>query len=292
MTPKTELVIDSKSVLGEGPIWDARNNRLLFVDIEKHLLFMYQPSSGSLKHIDIGQRVSAVVPKRDGNLLLALEKRISILNLDTQDLDIVLEVENDLPANRFNDGKCDPAGRFWIGTMAMDMSDGRANLYRVDQDLTIKRMLDEVTISNGLAWSLDSKKMYYIDTPTRKVDCFDYDNATGEICNRRSVIEIPETMGYPDGMTIDAKGQLWIALFGGGIVTCWNPDRGTLIKSYPIPAINVTACAFGGEDLDELYVTTAKFQMADEDSEIYPHAGSVFRLKPGFNGLPSFEFND
>jgi sugar lactone lactonase YvrE len=151
-------------------------------------------------------------------------------------------------------------------------------------------MLPGITISNGIVWSLDRSRMYYIDTPTRKVDCFEYDDMTGDIGNRRTVIEIPQAMGYPDGMTIDSDGQLWIAMFGGAAVTCWNPNEGRLIASYPIPAINVTSCAFGGDALDELYVTTARFQMADEQFSTYPQAGGLYRLKPGASGLPCFEF--
>ncbi len=292
MVQNSELVIDSRSLLGEGALWDYKRKRLLWVDIEKHLLYFYDPVADKLRSIDMGQRIGTVVPKRDGALLVALEKSVAVMDPDTETLETVLRVENDLPHNRFNDGKCDPAGRFWVGTMAMDMNVGNASLYRIDPDYRIKRMLKGITISNGIAWSLDHTRLYYIDTPARKVECFDYDNDTGDIGNRRTLFEVPKAMGYPDGMTIDSEGQLWIAMFGGAAVSRWNPNEGRLIASYPIPANNVTSCAFGGEAFDELYVTTARIQMTDEEFNRYPQAGGVFRLKPGVSGLPCYEFKN
>ena len=290
MVQKSELVIDSISLLGEGTLWDYKRKRLLWVDIEKHLLYLYDPVADQLRSIDMGQRIGTVVPKQDGALLVALEKSVAVMDPDTERLETVLKIENDLLHNRFNDGKCDPAGRFWVGTMAMDMNVGNASLYRIDSDYRIKRMLKGVTISNGIAWSLDHTRLYYIDTPARKVECFNYDNDTGDIGNRRTLFEVPKAMGYPDGMTIDSEGQLWIAMFGGAAVSCWNPDEGRLIASYPIPANNVTSCAFGGEAFDELYITTARIQMTDEEFNRYPQAGGVFRLKPDVRGLPCYEF--
>jgi sugar lactone lactonase YvrE len=292
MVQNAELVINSKCLLGEGALWDHRRKRLLFVDIEKHLLYLYDPVADKLRSIETGQRIGTVVPKQDGRLLVALEKSVAVLDLDTETAETVLEVEPDLPHNRFNDGKCDPAGRFWVGTMAMDMKEGNAGLYRIDPDYKIKRMLPGVSISNGIAWSRDHTRLYYIDTPSRKVDCFDYDHHTGDISQRRTIIEVPEAMGYPDGMTIDTEGCLWIAMFGGAAVTCWSPEERRLIASHPIPANNVTSCTFGGEALDELYITTARIQMTAEDSSKYPQAGGVFRFKPGVRGLPCYEFKN
>jgi len=292
MTQNAELVIDSKSNLGEGALWDYNRKRLLFVDIEMHQAYLFDPVADKLKSVDAGQRIGTVVPGQDGRLLVALEKTMAMLDPDTGDLEVVAEVEPDLPHNRFNDGKCDPAGRFWAGTMALDGKVGNAGLYRLDSHYNIKKMVSGITISNGIVWSLDCTRMYYIDTPTRKVDCFDYDDKTGDIGNRRTIIEIPRAMGYPDGMTIDSEGRLWIAMFGGAAVSCWSPEEGRLVASYPIPAINVTSCAFGGDALDELYVTTARYLMLDEHFSKYPKAGGLYRLKPGASGLPCFEFKN
>jgi len=290
MTSKIEQVVDAECTLGEGAIWDGAQQRLVFVDIEKHLVLLYDPVAGSLRSISAGQRVSTVVPRQDGQLLVALEKSVAVLNPDTETFENVLEIEIDKPYNRFNDGKCDPAGRFWIGTMAMDMQPGKAGLYRIDKDYSVKRVLWNVTISNGIAWSPDHTRMYYIDTPTRKVDCFDYDPISGDIDNRKTVIEVPASLGFPDGMTIDNQGNLWIAMFEGAAVTCWNPDDGRLVSTFPLPAKNATSCAFGGARLDELYVTTATFQMAPEEMHRYPQSGRVFRIRPGNMGVPCFVF--
>ncbi len=290
MGQPAELIIDTSSMLGEGCIWDYNRQRLLFVDIEKCMLYIYHPETKDLRKIDVGQRLGTVVPTQDGKLLVALEKSVVVLDPATGSLETAAEIETDVPGNRFNDGKCDPAGRFWVGTVVEDMSEPRAALYRIDSDYSVKKMLAGVTNSNGIVWSLDHTKLYYIDTPTRRVVSFDYDLASGNIENRRPVIDIPGSMGYPDGMTIDAEGKLWIAMFEGAAVSRWDPDGGRLIDSYPIPAKNVTSCAFGGENLDELYVTTAQFLMTAEDLKAYPQSGGLFRLKLITKGIPCFEF--
>ena len=290
MGQPAELIIDTPSMLGEGCIWDYKRQRLLFVDIEKCMLYIYHPETKDLRQIDVGQRLGTVVPTQDGKLLVALEKSVVVLDPATESLETVAEIETDVPGNRFNDGKCDPAGRFWVGTVVEDMSEPRAGLYRIDSDYSVKKMVAGVTNSNGIVWSLDHTKLFYIDTPKRRVVSFDYDLASGNIENRRPIIEVPGSMGYPDGMTIDAEGKLWIALFEGAAVSRWDPDGGRLVDSYPIPAKNVTSCAFGGENLDELYVTTARFLMTTEDLKAYPQSGGLFRLKLITKGIPCFEF--
>ncbi len=292
MGQPAELVIDTPSILGEGCIWDYKRQRLLFVDIENCMVYIYHPETKYLRQIDVGQRVGTVVPTQDGKLLVALEKSVAVLDPATESLETAADIESDVSGNRFNDGKCDPAGRFWVGSLVEDMSEPRAALYRIDSDYSVTKMLADVTNSNGIVWSLDHTRLYYIDTPTRRVVSFDYDLASGDIENRKTVIEVPESMGYPDGMTIDAQGKLWVALFEGAAVSRWDPDGGRLIDSYPIPAKNVTSCAFGGENLDELYVTTARFLMTAEDLKAYPYSGGLFRLKLKTRGIPCFEFNN
>lgn len=290
MEPSVELIIDTPSILGEGCIWDYNQRRLLFVDIEKCRVFIYHPETKHLKDINVGQRVGTVVPTQTGKLLVALEKSVALLDPATEHLEIAVEIEQDLLGNRFNDGKCDPAGRFWVGSLTEDMSEPRAALYRVDSDFSAVKMLSGITNSNGIVWSLDHTKLYYIDTPTRRIFSFDYDLASGNIENRRPIVEVPASMGYPDGMTIDAENMLWVALFGGAAVSRWDPADGRLIDLYPIPAKNVTSCAFGGEKLDELYVTTARFLMTAGDLRAYPQSGGLFRLRPETKGVQCFEF--
>jgi sugar lactone lactonase YvrE len=285
-----ELVLDAKATLGEGAIWDSRWQRLLWVDIDEGEVHIFNPADLSDRTIMVGRKVGTVVPRESGGLMLAVEDGFAELDLGTGETKILYDPEPDLPDNRFNDGKCDPAGRFWAGTISLARKQGTANLYCMDTDLSVKRMLAGVTNSNGLVWSLDHTKMYYIDTPTRRVTAFDYDSDTGQIADPRPVVEVPPDTGKPDGMTIDAEGMLWVAHFSGARVTRWDPDTGEALEVVPVPALRVTSCAFGGEKLDELYITTARTGADDEELKKYPHAGGLFLARPGVRGVRASEF--
>lgn len=285
-----ELIVDAKATLGEGPSWDTRRGRLFWVDIIEGRIHVYDPVSQSTQAIDIGQMVGAVAPRRNGGLILATHHGFASLDLDSGLLTPIADPECKLPRNRFNDGKCDPAGRFWAGTMNMDWLAGKSSLYCLDTNGTVRRVVEGVTCSNGIAWSVDRSTMYYIDTFQQRVDAFDYNVGTGDIANRRTVIVVPEAWGKPDGMTIDADGMLWIALWGGGCVSRWNPGCGVLVQRIPIPASLVSSCAFGGKNLDELYVTTARVRMTEEQLSRQPHSGGLFRIRGGLQGMPSVEF--
>lgn len=284
-----ERALDAKATLGEGSIWDARRRRLLWVDIVAGQVHVYDPADGSDQVYEVGQPVGTVVPRRSGGLMLAVEHGFASYDLATGELTLLHDPEPDRPDNRFNDGKCDPAGRFWAGTMSGDRTPVAA-LYRMDTDHTVQCMLDGVTVSNGIVWSHDRSTMYYIDTPTRRVDAFDFDLASGRIANRRPVITVPDELGKPDGMTIDAEDNLWIAMWDGGQVTHWNAKTGRLEQRIPIPAQRVTSCAFGGENLDELYVTTARFGLSESELRDQPQAGGLFRVRPGVCGVEASEF--
>lgn len=287
---QAELVLDAQAVLGEGPLWHAPSQRLYWVDINRHEVHVFNPADGSDRAIDVGQKVGTVVARRSGGLILALHHGLATLDLETEQVDILCDPEADLPDNRFNDGKCDPAGRFWAGTMSLTRTPRAANLWRLDPDFSVHCMLDGVTTSNGIVWSLDRRTMYYIDTPTREVAAFDYEVETGHIANRRTVVHFPEGAGSPDGMAIDARGMLWIAHFRGGQVSCWDSRDGTMLRTIDIPVSKVTACAFGGPNLDELYITTARVDLTEEELSDQPHAGGLFRVRPGVPGVESFEF--
>ncbi|MCA9977634.1 MAG: SMP-30/gluconolactonase/LRE family protein, partial [Anaerolineales bacterium] len=192
--------------------------------------------------------------------------------------------------NRFNGGYCDGDGRFWAGTMALTMEDGAGALYRLDADLSVHTMLSGVTISNGMAWSQDQRTLYYIDTPTRTVTAFDFTAETGEIGNGRVALTIPATMGYPDGMTIDRDGKLWIAHYDGGCVRRWDPETGNVLATIPLPVSKVTACTFGGPNLDRLYITTASQEMSDEQKAAEPLAGSLFVAQTPYQGFVTSRF--
>ncbi len=287
---KVELVLDTQSALGEGAVWNYRSGELIWVNITDKILNIYNPKLNFNKEMLTGQMIGTVVPAESGKLIIALENGFYQLDPETGSKHLIANPEEDKPGNRFNDGKCDPAGRFWAGTMNKEGKKDSGALYRLDPDSTVHKMIDKVSISNGIVWSLDHKLMYYIDTSTQKVTAWDYDNETGEITSSRTAIEIPEDMGYPDGMTIDAEGNLWIALWNGSAVGCWNPETGELLRSIDVPALNVTSCAFGDSDLGTLYITTARQGTSVEDLLKYPDAGGLFKIRPGVKGVQAYFF--
>lgn len=287
-----ELEIDSKSDLGEGAIWNPKTGELLWIDIHAEILNLYNPATGNNKEMFTGQKIGTVVPTESGDVLVALKNGIYRLDPQTGTKKLIVNPESHLPNNRFNDGKCDPAGRLWVGTMSMENEKNAGTLYRLDADSSVHTMIENVSISNGIAWSPNGKKMYYIDTPTQKMMAYDFDRETGRISNARVAVVVPEEMGSPDGMTIDAKGNVWIALWGGAAVGCWNPENGKLLKTIAVPAKNVTSCAFGGKNLETLFITTARTGTSDEELEKFPNAGGVFKTKPGAKGVRAYFFND
>jgi sugar lactone lactonase YvrE len=200
-------------------------------------------------------------------------------------------MQTELPTSRVKDGKCDPAGRFLAGTMDMNEKDPNGALYSFDGQ-QITTLLSGVTISNGLAWSPDHKTFYYIDTPTRQVKAFDYDLAAGQIANPRTVIHVPESIGWPDGMTSDTDGNLWIAMWGGAQMTKWNPNTGKLLEQIPVPALNTSACVFGGKDMNELYITSARKGMSDADLKNTRSLAGYSRWKQKSQGCPRLNLDN
>lgn len=288
MSDVVRVAVDAGAELGEGPSWDARDGTLHWVDIKAGRLHAYEPAGGGRRTVEVGQPVGAAAPRAAGGHVLAVADGFAVIEADGT-VATLAKVEDDNPANRMNDGKCDRHGRFWAGTMAWDESPGAGALYRLDSDGSVTKMLDGVTISNGLAWSLDDATMYYIDTPTHGVDAFDYDPTTGAIDSRRRVIDVPEEAGSPDGMTLDAEGFLWVALYHGAAVRRYAPD-GTLDRAVELPATNVTCCAFGGPALTDLYITSARQQLSPAQLAEQPLAGALFVHRPGVAGLPTDSF--
>lgn len=285
-----EQVLDARALLGEGPLWDDRRGLLYWVDIEAGSVHSYDPVSGEDNVVDLGRRVGCLALRASGGLLAGVEGGIGALKLPSGEFRLLANPEAERPRNRFNDGKCGPAGRFWAGTMSMDREEGAGSLYCLEPDLSIRRVLSGVTTSNGLAWSKDARIVYYIDTRTRAVSAFDFDPEAGTLANRRELIRVPDELGRPDGMCIDAQGLLWIAMFGGGRITRWQPRDGSLAAEFAVPAPRVTSCCFGGPNLETLYITTARFGLSDAELEQYPLSGGLFRLVPGVRGaaVPRF----
>ncbi len=283
---KAELLLDAKSSLGEGAIWQYERQQLYWVDIEKGLLNIYSPADHSNKVIDMHQMIGTVVPFANRNAaIVALRDGIYTVDLTNEFLHLIVSPEQDLGDNRFNDGKCDATGRFWAGTMALNSTPHAGSLYCVDLDGSARQMIPNVSISNGIIWSPDNTIMYYIDTPTRQIKAFDFDLKSGNISNGHVVVEVSEGLGVPDGMTIDENGKLWVAHWGGDCVCRWDPQSGKLLSKIVVPAPQVTSCAFGGASLDSLFITTARTGLSDEILKQYPLSGGLFVCVPGVKGV-------
>lgn len=221
----------------------------------------------------------------NNTLILGLNGGIGRFDLGSENLEYLLDIETENKNIRCNDGACDSKGRLWIGSMHQDFKPGAASLYVIDKDLQINKKLDDLTISNGLVWSLDNSRLYFIDSPSQAVQSFIFNEETGEIEFEKNAIEIPSELGIPDGMTIDKEGMLWIAHWGGYGLYKWNPNNGSLLDKIEIPAPYVTSCTFAGEKLDHLVITTARADLNEEDLARYPDSGNVFWAKSDVSGI-------
>ncbi|MGI8553707.1 MAG: SMP-30/gluconolactonase/LRE family protein [Dehalococcoidia bacterium] len=288
-TIQAEVILEAQAQLGEGPIWDGQGQQLLWVDIEAEEVHLLRPDTGQDRALAIGQMVGAAAVRTAGGFVLAVRDGFALLDSDSGAVTMIAEVEAGNRLSRMNDGKCDPAGRFWAGTMALDFAPGAGSLYRLDPDHRLTLVVPTVTISNGLGWSPDKRTMYYIDTPTRGVDAFDFEIDTGAIARRRRLITIPRGAGSPDGMTVDADGCLWVALWGGSSMHRYTPD-GHLDRNVALPAAFITSGAFGGPNLDVLYITSAANPVPAAERSAQPHAGAVFACHPGVRGLAANEY--
>jgi sugar lactone lactonase YvrE len=286
-----ELLLDARARLGEGPTWEATRGLLYWVDIHAGTLHIFHPQDKTDSFINLGEPVGCVAACQSGDVIVALRSGFATLHLPTQKLTCLVNPEPHLPGNRFNDGKCDPAGRFLAGTMDDAEKEASGTLYSYSPDGTLKTLLTSTRISNGLTWSPDYRTFYFIDTPTRQITAFDYDLATGNIDHPRLAVSVPPQLGWPDGMTSDMEGMLWVALWGGASLTRWNPATGQLLEAIPFPALNVTSCIFGGPDRMDLYVTSARKEMSTQQLAKYPLSGGLFRIRTKIRGMPSFVFN-
>lgn len=276
---------NSVSQWGEGPVWTGQ--KLLFVDIEGHKIREYDPVSAVDREWSVGERVGLVVPRSSGNgLVMGGDNGISSFDPETGEKNQWVDPEPDKkPDNRFNDGKCDPTGRLWAGTISTVKKEGDASLYCLDTDKNLTLKYPGVTNSNGLCWSSDAEVFYYIDTPTKKIRVFDFNNDTSEISNEQIAVDTVDWEGSPDGMCIDNNDNLWVAFCRGSVVRCIDPKTATVLEQIDLPVSGVTSCAFGGESMDTLFITTGQFSNLEESG-----AGRLYAAKPGVSGPPSVPF--
>ena len=271
-TYEVEVAVRAEAELGEGPTWDAAAGRLLWLDILRSRVHTYDPVSGRRTVRTTEQHVGAVKPRAGGGLVLNLRDGIGLVD-DAGDFRWLRH--EPVPGRRGNDAAVAPDGSLWAGTMRYDEAKGGGTLSRITGDGAAEVVLDDVTVSNGTGWSPDGRLMYYIDTPTRRIDVFDHDPATGRVSGRRPLATVEDGAGFPDGLTVDADGCVWVALWDGAAVRRYTPS-GALDRVVPLPVPRVTACAFGGAGLEDLYITTARVGL----SPAPPLAGSLMVL-PG-----------
>lgn len=293
MAPDIEILTKHTCLCGEGPLWDSATSTFYWIDIVDGTVNRFSLKNKNLVSFNTGQKIGSIAMASSGKIIAALKAGIYSIDFENKQMDSIVNPEAGNPGNRFNDGKCDPAGRFWVGSMSDNGIANAGTLYTLEKDASVSRKLDRISISNGMAWDVERGIYYYIDTPTRKVMAFDYDDNSGNINNGRPVVEIVPDDGTPDGMTIDMEGMLWIAHWNGGRVSRWNPHNSQKLFELFLPVSKVTSCAFGGRNLEELYITTASVGLDQTELEQQPLAGATFVYKDtGTRGLPATPVDD
>ena len=270
--------------LGEGPYWDADSSILLWVDIPAGLLHRTDPETGDTETIDIGVQLSAAFPA-EGGLLLARRNEL-IFRGQGGSRQVVARTDDNPEEIRFNDGIVDPRGRVWIGSMDIDEAEHIGRLYRLEPEGSLSPLVTRVTVSNGLGYSPDGSQMYHIDSSAKRIDVYAYHLGSGELGERRQLADLSDVAGFPDGMTVDADGYLWVAMFAGGALRRYSP-AGQLDAVFPLPVSHPTSCAFGGEELRDLFITTASDRLSADERAGQPLAGRLLRMRPGATGQPA-----
>jgi sugar lactone lactonase YvrE len=284
-----ECVLDAKSILGEGALWDVQQAALYWVDIKAREIHRFDPASGRDVCWSTPEDVGSLAVREQGGLVVAMASGFHFFDPATGSFQAIGDPEPDRVENRFNDGKPDRRGRFWAGSMHDPETRASGALYRLDPDLTWRKMVEGVTVSNGLAWSLEGDVMYYACSSQRTVWAFDCDPDDGTIGNRRVFIDTSTQGGAPDGATVDEEGHYWLTLPAAWKVARYDP-KGRLVRTIELPVELPTCCAFGGRNLDVLYVTTSRFNRSERQLADQPLAGGLFALDVGVRGLPEARF--
>ena len=281
--------VPTTAFLGEGPVWLPTQQKLAFVDILAPAIIMSDPKDGTFQTHAMPELVGAIVPRRRGGFLAAMQTGLKAVDIETGTVTTIAAPEATKLGNRFNDGKCDRRGRFWAGTLAIDTTPGHGSLYRLDPDGRCTLIERGFHVSNGLGWSPDDRIFYFTDSGVRKIYAYDFDIEAGTIANKRIFAEVPEGAGAPDGLTVDSEGYLWSAHWDGWCVTRYDPD-GNVDRVINLPVPRPTSCAFGGPDLTTLYVTTARIRLSVHQLAEAPLSGSVFAIQTGVKGIPEVPF--
>ena len=285
MSLQFDLFSDYSSELGEGPFWDSKRSRLHWVDIIGKKIISQNLDGSNIHALEVDGNPGCVVLSDEGTMVAGVDNQISSFDGGGNLLKVLADTKEG-SGLRFNDGKCDPTGRFWIGSMDRKEKNKLGSLYSWNSIEGLVNREQGVTVSNGMGWSPDNALFYYIDSPTRKVSVYDFDLLTGGIKNKRTFISFSEEDGFPDGMTIDADGRLWVAFWGGSKIMCIDAQSKRVEEVIQFPVSKITSCAFGGEQMDQLFVTSAKVQVSEVDE---PMAGKTFVIELGITGIPSYQ---
>ncbi|MDQ3522439.1 MAG: SMP-30/gluconolactonase/LRE family protein [Gemmatimonadota bacterium] len=288
MQASPQNVCAARARLGEGPTWNDTTQSLCWVDILNHRVHQFRPESGENRSYQVGDVVGCAVPTRGNSLLLALRHDLAMLDLASGEVRHLLAVEPDKPKNRLNDGKCDPRGRFWIGSMREEEA-GHGSLYRYDPDGSLHVMETGLGISNGLGWSPDESTFYLTDSPAQTIYAYNFDAAAGSISNQRVFVDLSGEDFFPDGLTVDSEGCIWSAQWAGACVIRFAPSGRELLR-VPVPVKQPTSCVFGGPGLKQLYITSASVGLSQQEIEEYFFSGDLFCLSTGVAGLPTSRF--
>jgi len=287
---EVELVLHARAWLGEGPVWDLRRGVLWWVDILAGVVHAFDPASGGDRATVVGTEIGCVAPMADGRLLLAGTDHILALDPETAETAPLAAFPPSPVRLRCNDGKCDPAGRFWVGRVAFDLAPGGGSLLRFEPEGRSSTVLSGLTIPNGMAWPSDGRTMCFIDSPAREVMAYAYDPSSGALGQGRRLVGLDDldlpAEAVPDGMTVDEEDCLWVAIWGGGCVIRVDLG-GRLLDRVELPVSQPSSCAFGGPDLADLFITSARHGLAPADLARRPLAGGLFRVRPGVRGRPA-----
>jgi L-arabinonolactonase len=286
---QVDCVLAFPALLGESPVWCQEEKVLYWVDIKKPAIHRFDPATGTCQTWQMSEDVGCLALRQRGGGIAALRSGLASIDFCTGEICKLPGPTPATPEIRFNDGRCDRRGRFWVGTLHERRHHGTAALFRFDPDGRYHQMIGGVTVSNGIAWSPDNRTMYFADSWEQTIFSFDFDFDSGTPHNGRVFAEVPLSSGVPDGATVDSEGFVWSANFDGGCLTRYAPD-GSIDRLVPMPVQRPTSCAFGGEDLSILYVTSASLNLTDKQRIAAPLAGGLFAVDPGVKGLPEPRF--
>jgi len=285
---QVDVVLEAGCIHAEGPVWEEKERRLYWTDIESRTLWRLDPDEGRSESWTMREKVCSIAFREAKGLLIAFESGLSFYDLDARAEERIVEIESDIPVTRLNDGRCDRQGRFIVG--GYDPSEnGLSAAYRLDADLSLHRLFGGLSSANSTCFSLDGRTMYYADSPQAAIWAFDYDPDRGIPSHRRVFCDFHDQPGIPDGSAIDAEGCLWNAQWNGSRVVRYRPD-GSIDRVIEVPVQNPTCVSFGGRELDTLYVTTSRLTLSEEQARRQPLAGALLAVRPGVKGLPETRF--